>query len=304
MNNINLKQLEAFITIVETGSFTGAAKKLFLAQSTVSSHIRTLEESLQVCLFNRESKKKLVITEEGRQVYQFAKDIVTKCSQLESSLDEENRKDIFIGASSAPSQELIPMLTTEFLKTNPDCRCTILTGNSEDIQQMLIDRTIQIGFIGASDNLQTLTYECVAEDHLVLVTSNSGRYRTLLANGVLGRQMLSEPFIFREANSATQRNADNYLNSLEMGNDINVVAYVSSINTMLGLVENGVGVAIVSYLTARERINAGTLLSFELDNTPLTRNIYMACLRKGFISKPAREFAELARNMKSIVTKP
>ena len=66
MNNINLKQLEAFITIVETGSFTGAARKLFLAQSTVSSHIRTLEESLQVCLFNRESKKKLVITEEGR----------------------------------------------------------------------------------------------------------------------------------------------------------------------------------------------------------------------------------------------
>ena len=298
MNNINLRQLEVFVTVVERGSFTEAASTLYLAQSTVSSHIHALEEALHVCLLNRESKKKLILTEDGKRVYHFAKDIVDKCTRLESELDGEDRKELVIGASSAPSQELIPALTAEFLKTHPNCCCTILDGNSEEIQQMLIDHKIQLGFIGTSDNLQTLTYECVAEDHLVLITCNNEHFRSLQDENILGKQLLREPFIFREPNSATQKRADNYLSSLEPDNEINVAVYVSNTNTMLGLVENGIGVAIVSYLTARERIEDGTLLYFELDNVPLSRNIYMARLRKGYISNTAREFGELARDFR------
>ena len=54
MNNLNLKQLETFVTVAEKGSFTKAANALYMAQSTVSNHIQQLEESLGLVLFARD----------------------------------------------------------------------------------------------------------------------------------------------------------------------------------------------------------------------------------------------------------
>ena len=58
MLDINLKQLEVFVTTAEYGSFTRAADTLYLSQSTVSSHIRGLEDSLHTMLFYRSAKRK------------------------------------------------------------------------------------------------------------------------------------------------------------------------------------------------------------------------------------------------------
>ena len=54
---MNLKQLEAFVRVVETGSFSKAAKELYLTQPTVSAHISTLERELKVRLFIRNTKE-------------------------------------------------------------------------------------------------------------------------------------------------------------------------------------------------------------------------------------------------------
>lgn len=65
MLDINLKQLEVFVTTAEYGSFTRAAAVLHLSQSTVSSHIRGLEETLGTPLFDRSAKRKVALTEAG-----------------------------------------------------------------------------------------------------------------------------------------------------------------------------------------------------------------------------------------------
>ena len=61
MNNLNLKQLETFVTVAEKGSFTKAANALYMAQSTVSNHIQQLEESLGLILFVRDMKRNIKI---------------------------------------------------------------------------------------------------------------------------------------------------------------------------------------------------------------------------------------------------
>ena len=70
--NISLKQLEIFVTIVECGNFTEAGRRMYLAQSTVSSHISALEEALRVSLFRRESKRSIELTADGKRVYEYA----------------------------------------------------------------------------------------------------------------------------------------------------------------------------------------------------------------------------------------
>ena len=68
MQNLNLKQLEVFVAVVDTGSFTAAAEHLYLAQSTVSGHIAALEKEMGLSLLIRTGKRKLLLTEEGRRV--------------------------------------------------------------------------------------------------------------------------------------------------------------------------------------------------------------------------------------------
>ena len=119
--NISLKQLEIFVTIVECGNFTEAGRRLYLAQSTVSSHIGALEDALRVSLFRRESKRSIELTADGKRVYEYAKDVVTKCAALESSTAGLVKRDLVIGASTAPSKSLLPRHVMQFTRDYPSC---------------------------------------------------------------------------------------------------------------------------------------------------------------------------------------
>ena len=54
---MNLKQLEAFVEVAQSGSFSQAAKKLFLTQPTISAHIASLEKELGTRVFVRNTKE-------------------------------------------------------------------------------------------------------------------------------------------------------------------------------------------------------------------------------------------------------
>ena len=58
---MNLKQLEAFVQVAEGGSFSKAAKQLFLTQPTISAHISSLEKELNARLFVRNTKRSKII---------------------------------------------------------------------------------------------------------------------------------------------------------------------------------------------------------------------------------------------------
>ena len=67
---MNLKQLEAFVHVAESGSFSKAAKDLYLTQPTISAHISSLEKELNVRLFVRNTKE-VSMSEDGKDLYQY-----------------------------------------------------------------------------------------------------------------------------------------------------------------------------------------------------------------------------------------
>ena len=163
MNNLNLKQLETFVTVAEKGSFTKAANALYMAQSTVSNHIQQLEESLGLILFVRDMKRNISLTPDGNRIYQFAKEILLRCSELEETILENKKSQLIIGASTVPTESILPELIHKFIKTHPNCRFVVKNGDSDQIQRMLTDGEISIGFVGTSDNRQEIIYEKITE---------------------------------------------------------------------------------------------------------------------------------------------
>lgn len=87
---MNLKQLEAFVQVAEGGSFSKAAKELFLTQPTISSHISSLERELNARLFVRNTKE-VSLSEDGIKLYKYAKQMLDLQREIEVTfgMDEE-----------------------------------------------------------------------------------------------------------------------------------------------------------------------------------------------------------------------
>lgn len=79
MLSITLKQLEIFVSVAETKSFSKTAQLMSFSQPVVSSNISLLEETLQLELLDRTNKKKVEITEDGLDFYKKAKEILSSC---------------------------------------------------------------------------------------------------------------------------------------------------------------------------------------------------------------------------------
>lgn len=297
MNNLNLKQLETFVTVAEKGSFTKAANALYMAQSTVSNHIQQLEESLGLILFVRGMKRNISLTPDGNRIYQFAKEILLRCSELEETILENKKSQLIIGASTVPTESILPELIHKFIKTHPNCRFVVKNGDSDQIQRMLTDGEISIGFVGTSDNRQEIIYEKITEDRFVMITPNTPGYVKLHEQGVYGKELLNKPLIFRENGSGTQKLIDNYLGSMDVTEDnLNIVAYVSSSQLQKDLVKMGTGVAILSEYSTRDLVSSGRVLRFEMERNCLSRNIYMAKDKKGILNSLALEFDKFVKS--------
>src|SRR5216684_6537807 len=84
--NMTIRQLEMFKAIVETGRFTGAAERLYVAQPSVSQQIKLLEDELGARLFLRLKNRKLIVTEAGRILKEQADVILRQCQFVQMEI--------------------------------------------------------------------------------------------------------------------------------------------------------------------------------------------------------------------------
>lgn len=271
--NYNLKQLEAFVAVIECGSFTAAADKLYLAQSTVSGHVAAMEKDIGVPMLVRSGKRKIILTEEGRRVYAHAKVILQSCDQMSKELEERTSVELMLAASSIPLGYLLPELIVGFKEKMPLCRFTLRSGDSTQVYEQVLDGDAQIGFVGSVLNRKELHYDLLKEDKLVLLTPDNERYRALLESEICGNELFSEPLIFRESGSGTQQAVDEFFCENRINTDnINVIARIHNNDTVLRAVSQGLGTAIVSGLAAK---TAQNVLVFPLIGKRTTRYLYM-----------------------------
>lgn len=293
MLEINLKQLEAFVTTAEYSSFTKAAEALYLTQSTVSAHINSLEQVLGVRLIHRGSRRRVQLTTEGRQAYDMAKDVLNRCQSLQNLGNTIEQCQLVVGASSVPSQYLVPELMSGFLEENPDSRYVLQRGDSDRIHSLLKQGDARIGFVGAALDRENCHYHVVTGDRLVLITANTEHYRKLKTVGTTGRQLLHEPIILREVSSGTRKAMEAYLNRLGIPvRSLDLVAQIDNTEAIKSSVSRGIGVSVVSELTVREELESGKLLSFDLDSGGVFRNIYLTWRKDITLTSVEKKFVE------------
>jgi DNA-binding transcriptional LysR family regulator len=112
-NRITLQKLEVFCLVVELGGVTRAADQLWVAQSVVSGHLRSLQERLGVRVLYRDGQQ-LKLTKAGEQVHQWASETLSRTRELMRDLDEVGNSHIAIAASLAVGNYLLPPILADF----------------------------------------------------------------------------------------------------------------------------------------------------------------------------------------------
>ena len=294
MLDINLKQLEVFAAAAEYGSFTRAADVLYLSQSTVSSHIRGLEETIGSSLFDRSARRKVALTETGKRIYPIAREIVDRCRSLQSALPETAGTMLAVGASTVPAQAVLPKLLAAFSRQRPDCRFLLRRGDSVRVHELLRSGQIAVGFAGMKMDEKNFRYVPLLEDHLVLITENSPRFQALPPTAGL-ELLLHEPVIARENSSGTWLETEKWLRSRGIQPEkLHILARMENPDAIRRAVARGMGVSVLSALAAGEDAAAGSLRVFELGQG-VWRKIYMVLPRKAQLTAVQRGFAELAQ---------
>lgn len=156
---MDLHQLFVFTKVAEHKSFSKAAEDIFLSQSTVSSHIKALESSLKLQLFDRDCRH-AVITPHGERLYKWAKKILLLKDQAMLDLmegDTEYSGNIRIATSTVPGTFILPKIVNTFTKSYPNITIHITESSSQSVAETLLLREADAGFIGKNMTMKNCT---------------------------------------------------------------------------------------------------------------------------------------------------
>jgi len=295
---MNLKQLEVFLAVVETGSFSRAAEKTFITQSTVSQHISSLEKEFDLKLLDRTGKGVLP-TEGGKIFLEHARQIVSQAREVPVAmkrfmgLEDASLK---MGASNIPGNYLIPKAISSFLELYPGVTLTVWQGDSRETLDRLKSEEIEIGIIGTLFDEQSIDFHPLGWDKIVLTVKKNHPWSE--RKSITIQELLSERYVIREEGSGTEKTVREALVKAGIEpSELKVRASLGSNEAVKQAVVNGIGAAFISEMSIRKELAQGDVATVKVKGLTISRCFYLISRLKRNLSPPARAFADLLLEM-------
>ncbi len=288
---MELKHLISYASVVRLGSFSRAAEELYIAQPTISLHIRQLEEELQTKLLIRTTKS-IELTEKGREVYECAVSILQLKDRICEKCSDGEKRIIRLGASTIPSAYILPEVLPVYAKRHPATYFTIDQGDSRSVTEKLGEGVIDIGLIGMKPVSPDITAEPFYEDTVVIITPVREPFLSMKDSGSATVQKLFEaPVILREEGSGSLKAANSFLAKAGYSeDDLHVAARTNDPEAIKNLVARGLGISMISSKAAENYSRENRLLVFSFPELSGRRLLYIATRKHASLPEHARDF--------------
>jgi DNA-binding transcriptional LysR family regulator len=291
---MTLKQLEVFVAIAGTGSFSKGADKTGITQSTASQHIIGLEKELGIRLFDR-GRDGAMLTVAGKLFLGRAGKILSDCEGSRTAIRRFlNMEDVTlkVGASDVFGALTIPSLLGQFRQEHPKVCLDVRHGNSREIVRQLIDEDVELGFVGGCFEDERITFEPLGEDAIVCAVSPE------LNVGVKGSlsqaQLCKVPVIVMENGSGTQKAVYEALSRTWINKDsLDIAASLGSSEAIKQALLSGAGYAFVSERVIAEELKSGQLLAVRIPGLRISRKLYAARREGRELSPAAAAFMDM-----------
>lgn len=271
---MDFRQIEAFCAVVEWGSFSEAAKHLYITQPTISSHIRTLEKSLNTRLMERTTKS-VTLTQEGQQFYEYAKSLLRLREKTLREFNKTTQNVIQFGASSIPSAYILPEILSAYHTKNSDLIFDVVQSDSKGILDRILSGSLDMGITGTPISNEHCYCRPIYRDEMVLATPYNDHYKHFLQKDSL-EELLKEPYLMREDGSGTKKEADQFLETLGLDStSLNVIARMNDLEAIKQSIIYGLGISILSKKVTKDLERDNRVLVFPLAQGGIYRNYYL-----------------------------
>jgi DNA-binding transcriptional LysR family regulator len=291
---LELRHLKYFKTVAEELHFGKAAARLKMAQPPLSQQIRQLEEELGVSLFHR-TKRNVELTEEGQVFLENVYQIFNNLDEAIEKVRMVNRGEIgeiVIGFIASAAYDILPNIMKCYRKQYPAIKVVLKQLTSEEQLHSLHDGTIQIGIISEPTESESVNYEIIRQEPMVLALPKEHPLAsdTSPINLV---DIANEPFILT-GRDANPRHYDGVINSCyQAGFSPKIVQETKEMSSVISLVSSGIGVAIVP--TSIQILLNNVIVYREIENITFNTTTALAW-ESGNRSPLVKAFIELTKN--------
>jgi DNA-binding transcriptional LysR family regulator len=250
MRNLNPDQLLAFVTVVEQGGFTSAAKVLNLTQPAVSLQVRELETRCGVTLINRESRR-LRLTDAGEDMLDRAKRILSEHDAALAVMRRHQTKavgELRVGLTLGTLTYMAAGTLRQLRRKHPTLMLNVRVAGSPDLAQMVRDNSVDLAVLALPVDLAELTATTFLRDRLVAIIPDIGvdLPATATPQFMAEQPLVSEPrYVNLRAMIADWFAAERV--------EPQRVMQVDTLEAIRSAVAAGLGAAIIPELVVRER---------------------------------------------------
>ncbi len=277
---MNLEYLRTFVSIVEHGSLSAAARAKRISQPAVTKQVQRLELEIGLPLLVRASRRPLELTPAGERVLAFARETSARFELLErelAGLKEIGPGTLSLAASTIPGEHVLPGLLADFRKAYPDVAVRVTVSDTADVVTRLLADKADIGIIGSIPKRPGLRLERLIRDEVVLAVPPDHPFADREVVSV--DELRGQPLILREEGSGTRRSVEQALEAAGLSLPLDSAALtLGSTQSVLQAVAQGLGLGFVSARAAAQGAADGRLVCIRLSGVDLTRDLLLAVL--------------------------
>jgi LysR family transcriptional regulator, low CO2-responsive transcriptional regulator len=289
------RHLLAFAALARLGSFTQAAKELFLTQSAISHAIKALEEQAGCRLFERTGRR-VSLTQAGEQLLRHVDKILAEMKNARVGLEELTRWGhgrLRLGASTTACQYILPTVLREFKQSFPKCVISIDPGDHARQLELLTQNRIDLAIMLEPEGSKDLVFVPLFVDEMRYLLAPVHPWAR--AGRVQRETLEEETLILYNQTSYTFRLVKEYFQSegLPLANFLEL----GSMDAIKELVKIGLGVGVLAPWVARTELASGALVSLPLGKRKLRRRWGVAYRRGRRLSLGEETFAGLCQSV-------
>ena len=240
---MELSELRAFVAIKETGSFSGAAKSIHLTQPAISKRIQTMEQHLDISLFDRIGKS-VQLTEAGQSLipsYRRILDELKESERIISNLRETTRGHLRFATSHHIGLHRLPAVLRQFSKDYPDVDLELQFMDSEQACQQVLHGDIELGIVTLPTQPdERLTLQNVWHDPMHCVVAAD--HTLASSEKITLAQLLSQPSILPSSDTYTRALINR---ALKLDDNTNILMETNYLETIKAMVETGIGWGVI-----------------------------------------------------------
>jgi len=290
---VDLHQLRVFHSAVSTGSFTHASRELRLSQSTVSQHIKRLEEELGCPLFIRVGKR-VLLTEAGKLLRQHCERIFQDVRNAEMSISEltgMRRGKVRLGTGATTLIYQLPPVLETYQARFPNIELIVVSDITDNILRSVQTHRLDLGLVMLPVEERDLQVEplCVEELRIAVPSRHPFARKRTLSHADLGQLR----FILYEQKTVMRRLIDKFFADLGVTPHITMV--MENIEAIKSLVGAGLGASVLPVHAVGEETVDRKVRLMRVSKHPFQRQLGLVTLKSSYIPNAVRKMAQMIR---------